>query len=157
MCYFKCPSTKKISVSRSFNRISNSWYNPRWRSLLVTRWVSTSATTRKMYLLLTEKIKDFPLKKKIFSKPLRRVLQPPSTPPCTALGVWICVYVRGLNCNAFTKRYQVFWENPLLSTTQPNLATKRPNTVKNSAKYDSGALNENIVQNNLNIALLNIF
>ena len=141
-------STKKISVSRGFNRISNSWYNPRSRSLLVTRWASSNATTRKMYLiLLTEKIKGFPLKEKIFSKPLRRVLSTPLS-PCTTLGVWIWVYVRGLNCNVFTKSTK-FSENPLLSTTQPNLVIKRPNRVKSSAKYDSGAPNENIVQNSL--------
>ena len=74
-------------------------------------------------------------------------------------------HVRGMNLRVRPRvkllcvheKFQVFWENPLLSTTQPNLAIKRLNRVKNSAKYDSGAPNENIVQNHLNIALLNVF
>ena len=150
-------STKKISVSHGFNRISNSWCNPRWQSLLVTRWASSSASTCKMYLiLLTEKIKDFPLKEKIFSKPQKEGSINPLPP---------LYHVRGMNLRVRPRvkllcvheKFQVFWENPLLSTTQPNLAIKRLNRVKNSAKYDSGAPNENIVQNHLNIALLNVF
>ena len=149
------PSTKKMSVCRGFNRISNSWYNPRWRSLLVTRWASSSAITRKMYLiLLTEKIKNFPLKEKIFSKPLRRVLSTP-LPPCTTVGVWICVYVRGLNSNALTKSTK-FSERIHFWAQHNQIQIAIPNRAKNSAKYESGEPSENVVQNHLNIALLNV-
>ena len=34
-CYFTCEA-QKIIIYRDFNLISNSWWNPRWRSLLVT-------------------------------------------------------------------------------------------------------------------------
>ena len=55
MCYFSCKA-QKIAISRGFNLISNSWWNPRWqprwRQFLVTSQASSSATTRKMYLIL---------------------------------------------------------------------------------------------------------
>ena len=43
-CYFTCEA-QKIIVCSDFNLISNSWWNPRWRPLLVTSQASSSATT----------------------------------------------------------------------------------------------------------------
>ena len=52
---------------------------------------------------LVEKIKGFPLKAKSFRNTAngknfgQGFRQPPPSNPCTTVGVWICVYVRGLN------------------------------------------------------------
>ena len=96
--FFSCQAPK-VTISRGFILISNSWENPRWRRrwrpLLVTSQASRSTTSH-------EKIKAFPLKAKSFrntgcniSKILRTGSINPNH-PCTSLGVWICVYVRGL-------------------------------------------------------------
>ena len=51
---------------------------------------------------LVEKIKGFPLKAKSFRNMAtyqnpRGDPSTPLSPPCTTVGVWLCVYVRGLN------------------------------------------------------------
>ena len=94
---------KKNTISRSFNLISkNPRWRPRWRSLLVTSEVTSSATTHIICLSLVKKIKGFPPKVKSFrntatyKKFRRRGSIHPPLPPCTTVGVWICLYVRGL-------------------------------------------------------------
>ena len=53
---------QKKTVSRGFNLISNSWWNPRWqprwRPFLVTSQASSSATTRIIYLILRLSTQD---------------------------------------------------------------------------------------------------
>ena len=53
---------QKITISCGFNLISNSWWNPRWqprwRPFLVTSPTSSSATTRKIYLILRLSTQD---------------------------------------------------------------------------------------------------
>ena len=52
-CYFTCEA-QKIIIYRDFNLISNSWWNPRWRPLLVTSQASSNATTHEIYLICWE-------------------------------------------------------------------------------------------------------
>ena len=58
MCYFTCQALKNYnSLPCHFNLISYS--RPRWRPLLVTSQVSSSATTNKVYLILLRRSKAF--------------------------------------------------------------------------------------------------
>ena len=102
---FKCYFTRevqKIIIYRDFNLISNSWWDSRWRPLLVTSQASSSATTHKIYLILLRRSKAFHWRQNRFEilqhiKNSVEGFYPPSSPTlCTTVGVWICVYVRGL-------------------------------------------------------------
>ena len=70
MCYFLCKA-QKITISRGFNLISNSWQNPRWRPrwrlLLVTLQASTAPTPIK-YTSSCQEDKVLSTKGKIVSK-----------------------------------------------------------------------------------------
>ena len=57
MCYFACQIQTIINVC-SLYLISNSW-RPRWRPCLVTSQTSSSATTHKIYLILSRRSKAF--------------------------------------------------------------------------------------------------
>ena len=82
---------KTITISCGFNLISNSWYSPRWRPLLVTSQASSSATTHKILPYLVWKIKGFPLKAKSFRNTATNQKElwggVPSSAPCTTVGV----------------------------------------------------------------------
>ena len=70
MCYLSCQA-QKITISRSLNLISNSWYNPRWRPrrrpLSVTSRAFSSATTHKIYkIYLLRRSKAFHLRPNLF-------------------------------------------------------------------------------------------
>ena len=75
----------KITVYCGFNLISNSWSNPRWR----TRWRP---------LLLSSQAKSFWNTTTHQNLPGRVPSTSPPPPTCTTVGVWICMYVRGLSC-----------------------------------------------------------
>ena len=118
MCYFSCKA-QKIAISRGFNLISNSWWNPRWqprwRPFLVTSQASSSATTRKIYLILRISTRDKIVSRycNISKTPGRGSIQPPH-PPCTTVGVWVCVYVRVLiNWTSFLAMKTVLSWHPL--------------------------------------------
>ena len=102
MCYFACQVQTIINFC-SLYLISNSW-RPRWRPCLVTSQTSSSATTRKIYLMLSRRSKAFHRRQNCFEilqhiKTLERgsINSPPPLPrTCTTVGVWLCVYFRGL-------------------------------------------------------------
>ena len=100
MCYFSCKA-KNITLSRSFNLISNSWSNPRWRPLLMTSQASSGATTLKIYLSLLRRSKAFHWRQNRFEilqhiKNSAEGFHSCLRLPCTTVGVWIFVYVQGL-------------------------------------------------------------
>ena len=70
-----------------------------WRPYLVTSQTSSSATTHKIYLNLWRKSKAFHWRLNLFEI-LQRIYQRRKgegpSPPCITVGVWFCVYVRGL-------------------------------------------------------------
>ena len=77
----------------------------------MTSQASSSATTPKTKPHLVKKIKVFPPKVKSFQniatyqKKLRgEVPSTPLPPPCNTVGLWICVYVRGLNGAKFYRQ-----------------------------------------------------
>ena len=76
-------------------------------TIVVTSEASSSATTPLNIPHLVKKIKSFPLKVKSFQNTATyqkfRGGAPSNPPPplCTTVGVWICVYVRGLMLKSF--------------------------------------------------------
>ena len=106
LCYFAYQA-QKLTIHRDFNLISNSWWNPRWRQ----RWrllLVTSKTQRPLVVLPLKKYtSSFWEDQRISTKDRIIILQhiknstvegsinSPSL-LCTTMGVWICVYVRGL-------------------------------------------------------------
>ena len=75
----------------------------RWRPLLVTSQASSSATTHKIYFILlrrswqrlSTKSEIVSIRCNVLKTPGRGSINPPP-PPCTTVGVWICLFVRGL-------------------------------------------------------------
>ena len=59
LCVIFYVTHKKITISRGFNLISNSWLNSKWRQLLVTSQASSSASTHEIYLVLLRRSKAF--------------------------------------------------------------------------------------------------
>ena len=102
MCYFSC-KTQKIY------HFSWSWWRPWSRPLLVTPQASSSATTHKTYFILLSRSKAFNYRQNLFEilqhirNPGEGFHPPPSAPPCTTVGVWVCVYVRGLIAKLISK------------------------------------------------------
>ena len=109
MCYFACQVQTIINFC-SLYLISNSW-RPRWRPCLVTSQTSSSATTRKIYLMLSRRSKAFHRRQNCFEilqhiKTLERgsINSPP--PPSPHLhhggGMTLRVFPR---VNLFTVKY----------------------------------------------------
>ena len=105
MRYFACQVQTIINLC-SLYLISNSW-RPRWRPCLVTSQTSSSATTHKIYLILSRRTKVFHRRQNCFEilphiKNSRERFHQPHPPPpstpctCTTMGVWLCVYFQGL-------------------------------------------------------------
>ena len=91
----------------------------------MTSQASSSATTRKIYLILLRRSKAFHWRQNRF-KILQHIKNsgegfhpsPPSPPPCTTVVVWICLYVRGLiwNWNVLIFNEQSAWLYPSILT-----------------------------------------
>ena len=106
MRYFACQVQTIINFC-SLYLISNSW-RPRRRPCLVTSQTSSSATTHKIYLILSRRTKAFHRRPNCFEilphiKNSRERFHQPHPPPppstpctCTTMGVWLCVYFQGL-------------------------------------------------------------
>ena len=83
MCYFKCYAQKSIK-SRCHYLISNYWEN------------SSGGQDGDHFWW---RLKGFPLKAKSLrnTATYQILIKLPSNPPCATVGVWLCVYVRGLS------------------------------------------------------------
>ena len=89
---------------------------------------------------LVKKIKGFPLKPNQLSNPQERRVPSTPLPPCTAVGVWLCVCVRGLKDQI---RKQLMLKFVYINAS-PLFRTKRSLEMKESQCHENSRLSDEL-------------